>query len=434
VALKKQAVVLIHGIGEQRPMNNLRAFVDTVWTTDLDVQHRWSSKNGVLWSKPHLLSENYELRRLTTSKSASGKRTDFFEFYWAHLMQGNEFRHIAAWAKVLLRRSPHTVPKPIRGLWFLAAIIAIIIPLGTAAGVIVSGASAPAWVTWTLGGVGALLWLLSTKFFVDRAGDAARYLDSSPPNIEVRHAIRSAGIEMLEDLHRSGKYDRIVIVGHSLGTVIGYDILSHLWGKHRRTPDGPAREGLDALTEASRKAPGSDDFRAAQVAYRQELQGQGVDWLVSDFVTLGSPLTYAAFLLASNHEDFERRVADRELPVCPPVPDGDDITYQPWNDAPPTPHHAAVFGPTRWTNVYFRPRWTVYGDVISGPLAPVLGPGIRDVEVSTTRRGGFLTHTLYWSRQERGAASVEPHIAALRSAINLLDQDEGEDDVTTEAE
>jgi len=31
---KKQAVLLIHGIGEQRPMDTLRGFVETVWTSD----------------------------------------------------------------------------------------------------------------------------------------------------------------------------------------------------------------------------------------------------------------------------------------------------------------------------------------------------------------------------------------------------------------
>jgi hypothetical protein len=30
----KQAVVLIHGIGEQVQMDTLRGFVDAVWTTD----------------------------------------------------------------------------------------------------------------------------------------------------------------------------------------------------------------------------------------------------------------------------------------------------------------------------------------------------------------------------------------------------------------
>ena len=34
--MAKQAVLLIHGIGEQRPMETLRAFVDEVWSQDRD--------------------------------------------------------------------------------------------------------------------------------------------------------------------------------------------------------------------------------------------------------------------------------------------------------------------------------------------------------------------------------------------------------------
>jgi hypothetical protein len=36
---------------------------------------------------------------------------------------------------------------------------------------------------------------------------------------------------MLEALHDKDEYDRIVIVGHSLGSVIGYDITTHAWGE-----------------------------------------------------------------------------------------------------------------------------------------------------------------------------------------------------------
>jgi hypothetical protein len=37
----KQAFVIIHGMGEQRPMDTLRSFVKAVWTTDEEV--KWNS-------------------------------------------------------------------------------------------------------------------------------------------------------------------------------------------------------------------------------------------------------------------------------------------------------------------------------------------------------------------------------------------------------
>ena len=83
---RKQAVLLIHGIGEQRPMDTLRGFVDTVWTTHTQIHT--PQAGAAIWSKPDTVSESFELRRLTTGRHTGDVRTDFFEFYWAHLMQG----------------------------------------------------------------------------------------------------------------------------------------------------------------------------------------------------------------------------------------------------------------------------------------------------------------------------------------------------------
>ena len=44
----KQAVLHIHGIGEQRPMDTLRGFVDTVWTSHTDIQNPHAG--GGTWS------------------------------------------------------------------------------------------------------------------------------------------------------------------------------------------------------------------------------------------------------------------------------------------------------------------------------------------------------------------------------------------------
>ncbi len=56
--------------------------------------------------------------------------------------------------------------------------------------------------------------------------------------------------------------------------------------------------------------------------------------------------------------------------------------------------------------------------VISGPLAPVFGNGIRDVPVHTVQRNGYLSHTLYCSTVS-WSDEAEPHIAELRKAIAL---------------
>src|SRR4051812_28248313 len=99
---EKQAVLLIHGIGEQRPMDTLRGFVDTVWTSDTQIHHPFVADPSAFWSKPDRISGSFELRCLTTPKNRGELRTDFFEFYWAHLMQGTTWAQVTAWIQMLL--------------------------------------------------------------------------------------------------------------------------------------------------------------------------------------------------------------------------------------------------------------------------------------------------------------------------------------------
>ena len=420
----KQAVVLIHGVGEQVPMDTLRDFVRAVWRTDTAVHNPYVP--GQVWSKPDEVSQNYELRRLTTTEGKNGKRTDFFEFYWADLMEATEVKHVAAWAALLLFRSPARVPRQLRGLWWTIAVLAVVVPLWTllcSFGVI---RIPPVWAT-ILGVIGAVVWLAASKFLIEVAGDAARYLHVAPPNIARRRKIRDAGIELLERLHSSGKYDRIVLVGHSLGSVIGYDILRYLWPRYNtahaaniRNGSTPAQDRLEAL--AASPGLSVDEYQAGQVAYAAELDQAGNKWLVSDFVTLGCPLAHASFLLARKAAEFEIKKLGRELPSCPPfletVKGGRRFSYP--LDKAWVPHHAAVFGPTRWTNLYFPCRFTLWGDVIGGPVQPAFGPGVRDVPVETDIRGGIFSHTVYWTFPDDTESDEAPdHIAAVRRALQL---------------
>jgi hypothetical protein len=79
----KQAVVLIHGIGEQIPMDTLRGFVRAVWVTDVSVHNIYTPNPATIWSKPDDASGDFELRRLTTAENRENKRTDFFELLGA---------------------------------------------------------------------------------------------------------------------------------------------------------------------------------------------------------------------------------------------------------------------------------------------------------------------------------------------------------------
>ena len=70
-------------------------------------------------------------------------------------------------------------------------------------------------------------------------GDAARYFRASPGNVLVRREIRKQAVDTLDTLHNWGTYDRIIVVAHSLGTVVAYDMLRAYFSRvNNSLPDG----------------------------------------------------------------------------------------------------------------------------------------------------------------------------------------------------
>src|ERR1700682_300789 len=118
----RQAVVIIHGIGEQRPMQTLRAFVAGVLgegESDLARKKR-------IFSKPDRISDTLELRRLSVRpekyndnhqlNDELSDETDFYELYWQHLMQGTTSRPVLEWALYLLIH-PNKLNCRLRRVW-----------------------------------------------------------------------------------------------------------------------------------------------------------------------------------------------------------------------------------------------------------------------------------------------------------------------------
>ncbi|MES2193898.1 MAG: hypothetical protein V4517_05750 [Pseudomonadota bacterium] len=291
-----------------------------------------------------------------------------------------------------------------------------------------------------------LYFAFNALFLQSFLGDAARYFRNAPGNVAVRREIRKQAVDTLDALHASGKYDRIIVVAHSLGTVVAYDMLRAYFSRVcKNLPDpaalGPEIDAIDGLIVKPDHAHeqklllrnGAREIirSIATVRPTPGAPARTTKWLVTDFVTLGSALTHAHYLMCNGDthaellKDFDRRVGEREYPTCPPVRRDDDGLLLFGNPATKKRgfHHGALFGLTRWTNLYFPLRQLLWGDAIGGPLAPIFGPYIEDIEVSTYAppRPAFFTHTAYWSLKWPGGRKA-PQIQALQAAINLEDK------------
>ncbi|MEL6968516.1 MAG: hypothetical protein AAGM04_14170, partial [Pseudomonadota bacterium] len=175
-------------------------------------------------------------------------------------------------------------------------------------------------------------------------------------------------------------------------------------------------------------------------------------WLVTDFVTMGSPLTHAEFLMAESPQKVEQSIRERIFNTAPPVMERDGVKDPTFLYAYSTgetfPHHASMFAAMRWTNIHDAASQWWNGDVFSGPVTGIFGnvlrvykpretkPKIsamhvmRDVNVALYRNRlsaplswfcrRWFTHTLYWDQTARKkmGTTKEDHIAILREAVN----------------
>ena len=477
----KQAIVVIHGMGEQRPMDTIKGFVRSVWTTDTIITANRLPNPAEAWSKPDLRTGSLELRRITTRQSIPtetfpcGVRSDFYELYWADLSGGSTWSHVREWVVGLLLRNPFTrVPRGVMLAWIALWIVAILVIILAIATALPAGASIGGfrpwehiplrWLStmpgWALVMLMLLLGAVVHRFVVPYFGRVVRYTQATPDNIAARKNVRERGLKLLAELHQ-GEYERIIIVGHSLGSIVAYDLISYFWAT--RTASHSVNEGtaefralcdLVRATESLVKSPTGarreeviEAYLTAQTAFCRTLRKRkkpatgeaDTRWLITDFITLGCPLTHAEFLLASSARDLEFRKEGREFPTSPPLRESldPDVAVRakeaalPISDHAPCLfcfpfgtdnwqlHHAARYAAVRWTNIYDPARLIFLGDLISGAVAPVFGPGVIDIDLRSLRgQSWHFTHTYYWSGAIEG---LEPprHVLELRRALDL---------------
>jgi hypothetical protein len=415
----RQAVVIIHGIGEQKPMSTLRGFVST-----MTAQFGEEGDAIKFYNKPDTLSNLFELRRLTTPESGERLKTDFFEYYWAYNLRDTKVTQVLKWISGILLRWPWTLPARIAKfhvlIWIMVLASAFIFIKGNTWALPVDS-------VW-LGVLMSLMTFLFTYIITGYVGDAARYTSANPENIAERQKIRQDGILLLKSLHESGKYKKIIIVGHSLGSIIGYDLIKNLWSEYNTKYQDKISPGI--LQAFEKKFAGLkpenfplDEYREEQELMRVRQNADGNPWLISDFVTMGSPLTYSCFLLAEDSTELQERIGERELPSCPPVYEDrfgrKEFSYTPDKEKSNRVfHHAAPFACTRWTNIFYG------NDFVGGPLSKIYGPGIKEYKINIhdsflLGKVPFLSHTHYWGDAKSGYKRCADSMQIMKSVLGF---------------
>jgi hypothetical protein len=458
----RTAVVVVHGMGEHRPLETLNGFIDAGLPAVGGTRRFYSRPDGV--------TESYESRRYLAPRQPEHgvdpelyAQTEFFEYHWAYLMQGNELGDLWSTVRKFLLLRVGYVPAGLRVIWVLAwLLIAAGIwafiwgPLsnldlaeGTifevALEVLLGGGIAAFVVGWLVTGP-LKRWITSS--FVD----VVRYLDTSPRSYSVRRDIREGIIKLLDGLMMSDRYDRVVIVAHSLGSYIAYDAISYLWGQYntryahppaQTAGDGQSPAGLPELEKAASNLLAKvgtqdedqfrDRFRAAQRDLWVGLRLDGNPWLITDLITFGSPMYFADRLYTRDHAEFTQRVERWELPTCPPEDEGAEYNninkttrWFSWKHESGRRmlYHGAPFAVTRWTNMWFPAHAGFFGDWFGGPLAPLYGPGITDIPLKGNRpqsRWPAIAHAKYFSFPED--TNDDSVTKLLRRALDLASTD-----------
>lgn len=470
--LAKQAVLLVHGIGEQMPMETLRGFVETTWSRDPGVvpwtddpdgrTDAFTERGNKVWFKPDSRNDSSELWRITTQhERRSGQRVDFYELYWADLTAGTTLDHVKDFFLFLLVRRPYQVPERVKPIWrILWAATLIVVGLAVWQALAAAG-RAPTLAWWASGLIffGGAIYAASVGAVVAVAGDVARYCRAMPPNIAARRGIRERGLARLRRIAESGEYDRIVLVGHSLGSIVAYDLLKIYWAEWAEgvsvRKDGRIFSALKAAREAGdvldklREGASAEDRAAALAAFRDaqaatfraisahprsysEAREAGVEppfrpWLISDFITVGAALSHAEFLLAKDGEQFQSGREEERFPKSPPLVDGQFGYVFKGAGGRLRIDHSTCFSAVRWTNIHDDAKAILRGDLVSGPCSGLFGAGVKDVPVTIwheTQLGGIaprlFTHTSYWTDTRSWATGDEPaQLAALREALDF---------------
>lgn len=245
----RTAFLLIHGIGDQQAFDTLDAFTRGVQQhldpqlEELQLEHkicfRQSSDDSSAWMQSYI--------RITPTQDNDDRCIDVHEFYWAYLTEGKiSTEQVTQWlgqtirgAKDFSKNNQEFLDKyhaPMkenqtkhRTYWWRLQSIAWRLYL------IYPFIRLLEWFIFRLPPAAIVLdriRQIGLKIVVDFIGDVAIYTSTEQKSLhyEVRQRILHESQIFLEGLLDESihNYDRIIIVGHSLGSVIAYDTLNRL--------------------------------------------------------------------------------------------------------------------------------------------------------------------------------------------------------------
>ena len=354
---RKIGLLIIHGIGEQDVLDTLDTFTRNLVKS---LQETRGSQIRLTHNRMPLPGDIDDYVSLTFDNDSS-LEIDVHEYYWAHKMKGMiAFHEVMDWLQQasngaqkfyddnveLSRRYETGADGKFPQHWYLKQVGWVVRALwtfGLAGRLIIPGRLDP---------LVRMLLSAPAEGIIDYIGDVAIYTSSDRKSkfYQVRQQVLEGAIEKISVMLRED-YTRIVIVGHSLGSVIAYDALNAVNLRMNEDPD---------LASQHRK--------------------------LFELITLGSPLDKVAFffrehipmdsyvkrLILNNVNGFRRR--GLVVPL-----EGDAVLDS---------NVMNFLSEMRWTNYWDEQ------DPISGHLD--FYDDVANVQVANGQRWGGAAHNGYW--------------------------------------
>lgn len=391
---KRSAILVIHGIGNQNPLETIDQFSRTlVKSLEKSLGCQVELSHGLAKKKrsdgQDLWFDNYLRIHFKREGLILEEYLDVYEYYWAHYTEDQaELTDIAAWvsqvtsgAKKFYRENKELgesygdksaffqnrkfqSSKYFFFIYFFGAFLPAISFffsqfLKFMTYIPILGIPFRSLVSWYSG--------TKLKYLANVIGDIIIYnsMDEKCRFYRIRQEILSGGVKALRyllepDEYNQAKYDRVLVAGHSLGSQVSYDTINR----------------LIHLVNA-------DEMKGFEGDKRTNLSS-----LLTGFVTFGSPLDKIAFFL-------RERVSKNEYIRAQLLKNFHAFKQQDWlrNQGKNWPYQInpifdRLLEDIKWKN-YFDER-----DYVSGSLDYY--QNLVNVDLKFNSRNTSFTHSWYW--------------------------------------